>query len=376
MEEKMKIFKFVFLVFGLLLAHTVLAEGLVGPAGSDNETRNSLQVTCLRQAAGNSRSDIGLSDELASALLKGKDTKGFLWRGSLSGPRLIAEREGGVLAPSQSVFNAFRSHEITDRFVLCLLTYGYRWENNTKDGIAEITDLAEQGNPIAQSTLGLMYYHGHGVKLDHTLAIAWIRRAAEHGYANAQYNLGIAYGKGEGVPTDETEAIRWMKRAAEQGHTKAKVVVEEYEANKSTLTKEVPKEPGLDKLRAAAARGNADALFQLATKYEDGDGVQRNVEAALRYYHQSADRGNVHAQTYIGVIYDKGRGVQQDDSEALRWYKKAAQNGHPQAQFNLGVFLIDGRGTSADESEGWKWIRKAAEGGHPDAKFAVEKYGK
>lgn len=372
----MKIFKSVFLVFGLLLTPTVLAEGLVGPAGSDNEARSRYQVSCLRQVIGISPSDIGFSDELVSALLKGKDTKGFLWRGSLSGPRLIAEREDGVLVPSQSMFNVFRSHEITDRFVYCLLTYGYRWEKNTKDGVAEITDLAEQGNSIAQSTLGLMYYHGHGVKLDHTVAVAWIRKAAEQGYVNAQYNLGIAYGRGEGVPTNEAEAIRWMKQAADQGHAEAKDVVEEYEASKSTLTKAVPEDPGLNKLRAAATRGDADALFQLATKYEDGEGTQRNLETALRYYRQSADRGNVHAQTYIGVIYDKGRGVQQDDSEALRWYKKAAQNGDPQAQFNLGVFLIDGRGTNADESEGWKWIRKAAEGGHPDAKFAVEKYGK
>lgn len=372
----MKIFKSVFLVFGLLLAHTVLAEGLVGPAGSDRETRNRHQVSCLRQAADSSLSDIGLSDELISALLKGKDTKGFLWRASLSGPRLIAEREDGVLAPSQSVFNAFRSHEITDRFVFCLLTYGYRWENNAKDGVAEITDLAEQSNPIAQSTLGLMYYHGHGVKLDHKLAVAWIRRAAEQGYANAQYNLGVAYGRGEGIPINEAEAIRWMKQAADQGHAEAKNVVEDYEARKSTLTEEVPKGPELDKLRAAAARGDADALFQLATKYEDGVGVQRNVETALRYYRQAADRGNVYAQTYIGVIYDKGRGVQQDDSEALRWYKKAAQNGDPQAQFNLGIFLIDGRGTNADESEGWKWIRKAAESGHADAQSAVKQYGK
>src|SRR5271170_4185690 len=50
-------------------------------------------------------------------------------------------------------------------------------------------ELAEQGDAMAQSRLGLMYRDGHGVPQDDQQAVEWFRKAAEQGRANAQYNL-------------------------------------------------------------------------------------------------------------------------------------------------------------------------------------------
>ncbi|HTN95196.1 MAG TPA: tetratricopeptide repeat protein [Gallionella sp.] len=120
-----------------------------------------------------------------------------------------------------------------------------------------------------------------------------------------------------------------------------------------------------------AASSDPGEMYQLATKYEDGNGMPRDMGKAIALYRQAAERGYVQAQTYLGVIYDKGRGVQQDDAEAIRWYRLAAEKDDPQSQFNLGVFLIKGRGTEKNEKEGWDLIRKAAGNGYKPASAAL-----
>ena len=81
--------------------------------------------------------------------------------------------------------------------------------------------LAEQGNAIAQTNLGVMYNNGQGVPKDFAEAAKWYRKAADQGRATAQNNLGSMYRNGEGVPQSDAEAMRWYRKAADQGHASA-----------------------------------------------------------------------------------------------------------------------------------------------------------
>src|SRR4030066_2782 len=74
--------------------------------------------------------------------------------------------------------------------------------------------LAEQGNPLAQHNLGLMYEEGRGVPQDYAEAMKWYRRAAERGISGAQHNRGAMYERGEGVPQDYVMAHMWYTLAA------------------------------------------------------------------------------------------------------------------------------------------------------------------
>jgi uncharacterized protein len=71
---------------------------------------------------------------------------------------------------------------------------------------------AEQEFPSAQFSLGLMYYHGHGVPRDYAETARWWRRAAEQGYANAQSSLGTLYDQGTGVPQNYAEGSELVSR--------------------------------------------------------------------------------------------------------------------------------------------------------------------
>jgi TPR repeat protein len=86
---------------------------------------------------------------------------------------------------------------------------------------------ADQGNPNAQTNLGVLYAEGRGVPRDDTVASTWFRKAADQGNGRAQYNLGIIYSNGGGFLHDDTAAEHWFRKAADQGVPGAEKKAEE-----------------------------------------------------------------------------------------------------------------------------------------------------
>jgi acyl carrier protein len=89
---------------------------------------------------------------------------------------------------------------------------------------------AAQGFAVSQYELGNMYFSGEGVKKDYVKSVEWLRKAANQGLPEAQYNLACKYGNGEGVKTDMSEAVKWFKKAAAQGYQKAIDVLDRIES--------------------------------------------------------------------------------------------------------------------------------------------------
>ena len=179
-------------------------------------------------------------------------------------------------------------------------------KRNFATALKEWRPLAEQGNAVAQYSLGVMYDNGQGVPQDFKEAVRWYRLAADQGNAVAQSNLGFMYGNGRGVPQDFKEAVRWYRLAADQGD--------------------------------AMAQNNLGAM------YGNGQGVPQDFKEAVRWYRLAADQGHASAQHNLGVRYDNGQGVPQDFKEAVRWYRSAADQGHAGAQNNLGAMFGQAHG--------------------------------
>jgi uncharacterized protein len=75
------------------------------------------------------------------------------------------------------------------------------------------TELAPNGNPIAQTYLGYMYANGKGVPQDFIVSAGWYRCASQQGVARAQYELGLMYDKAQGVPLDYVKAYALVNLA-------------------------------------------------------------------------------------------------------------------------------------------------------------------
>lgn len=125
--------------------------------------------------------------------------------------------------------------------------------------------LARAGNPQAQARLGLLYYHGHGVRESDAMALQWFDRAARQGLADAQYQLGNMYAYGlAGLPADVDGArlaAQWYFEAARQRH--------------------------------------AEAQYALGILFLTGSGVEQSATEAQRWIEQAAAQGHADAKAYL-----------------------------------------------------------------------------
>ncbi len=124
--------------------------------------------------------------------------------------------------------------------------------------------LARNGNALAQSRLGQLYYHGHGVRESDALALQWFERAARQGLAEAQFLLGnmYAYGLAE-LPAGADGArlaAQWYFEAARQGH--------------------------------------ADAQYSLGILFLTGSGVTQSADEAAKWIGRAAAQGHADATAY------------------------------------------------------------------------------
>ena len=120
----------------------------------------------------------------------------------------------------------------------------------------------------------------------------------------------------------------------------------------------------------AASRDPPPEVFNaLAICYADGTGVVADESEAARYWTLGAQAGDVESQAKLGQALQKGLGVDIDAVAGYGWCKRAADAGHPDAQCGVGVALETGYGVAKDVDEGIKWYRRAAVQGDADAMY-------
>jgi localization factor PodJL len=134
-----------------------------------------------------------------------------------------------------------------------------------------------------------------------------------------------------------------------------------------TLT--VPEHIGPAPLRDAAKAGDPKAMFVVATRYAEGDGVSQDMKKAAEWYQRAAERGFVPAEYHIGNFYEKGIGVTRDIAKAKDWYEKAAGQGNASAMHNLAVLYAMGADGKTDNAAAARWFAAAAELGVKDSQF-------
>lgn len=131
-----------------------------------------------------------------------------------------------------------------------------------------------------------------------------------------------------------------------------------------------PAEAGSLQLREAAAMGNADAQFVIASRYLNGeDGVTKDYAKAAYWYGKSASAGNAPAQYRLGTLYERGMGVAKDLKGALGWYERAASLGNVKAMHNAAVLAAGAGAEKPDYPRAFKWFSLGAAHGLKDSQF-------
>jgi TPR repeat protein/transglutaminase-like putative cysteine protease len=128
----------------------------------------------------------------------------------------------------------------------------------------------------------------------------------------------------------------------------------------------------ISKWRAAAARTDAYAQYQLALVHYNGDGVKTDYAEALRWARMAADQDIPGAMNLLGNLYDDGLGVPRDSAQGAVWHQRAAEQFDRHGMFNLGNHYLYGRGPiGKDPVKAFPYLRQSAELEHAQAQAAL-----
>ncbi|MGA2056159.1 MAG: DUF2610 domain-containing protein [Bradyrhizobium sp.] len=122
--------------------------------------------------------------------------------------------------------------------------------------------------------------------------------------------------------------------------------------------------------RAQMAQANK---FNIVTQANERTDAFRRARLALE---DAQQRGYVAAIHNLAVIYDQGLGVDPDVERANEMFKRAANQGFPLAMYTLAQRYSEGDKGSIirDEGQAYEWFAKASESGLIDATVKVGDY--
>lgn len=202
------------------------------------------------------------------------------------------EPPASILSATRRVFQMAQEYRIAK----AILVDGERTQDEKERAVSELEQLFAEGFTVAAHQLGKVWRDGLCGPPDEVKAEEWFRRSAEAGNDYSQYALGKLF-QGQGrIP----EALEWYGKADMQG--------------------------------------NQYARYRLGKLYLLGDGVPKDVPAAILYLEDSAAQGNQYAQYTLGKLFLQGQEVEQDKEAAKKWLTLSAEQGNPYAQFFLDRF--------------------------------------
>jgi TPR repeat protein len=73
-------------------------------------------------------------------------------------------------------------------------------------------------------------------------------------------------------------------------------------------------------------QGSITAPFQLGFSYAHGQGVEKNLIEAAKWYRLGAERGDMQAALNLADMYLEGVGVKKNEAKAIEWYVKVAKS--------------------------------------------------
>jgi TPR repeat protein len=113
---------------------------------------------------------------------------------------------------------------------------------------------------------------------------------------------------------------------------------------------------GLVHLKELANAGSPMSMVYIAHAYQVGNGTDKDVAEAERWYRRAAEAGSVCALHALGRLYL----IQKRHDEAFRSFRFAAAAGFSPAMFQLGRMYFFGKGVEKDVARAKVYFEDAA----------------
>jgi TPR repeat protein len=117
-----------------------------------------------------------------------------------------------------------------------------------------------------------------------------------------------------------------------------------------------------------AARGDADAQFNLGQAYKWGKGVKQDLKKAELFFGKAAAQGHIEASDNYGLLmFDRG-----ERAMALPYVKAAAGRGDPRAEYLLAIMHFNGDLVGKDWVRAYALMSLAQQAGLPQAAAGLQ----
>lgn len=181
---------------------------------------------------------------------------------------------------------------------------------------------AENGYLEAQMKLGKYYHTGKLTEKDDAESLKWYRMAAEQGDAETKLKISRILLQGENAEKNVEEGVKWLEAAAEEGSAEAMYSLALQYAYGESVPQDYEKERYW--LFEAAKLENPYAQHVIGQNYIYGmDGFEINYEEGVKWLKKSAENGFIGGCDQLALCYEQGIGVDKDLDKAIYWFRKA-----------------------------------------------------
>lgn len=304
--------------------------------------------------------------------------KSLLWKGLLLGA--VFSVAGAVALSSDTTPVKAKSERIDPTIEEMIkqargLQKVGRWE-----AAADIlTQLANDGHPVALFHLGRAYKNGWGVEADLDQSRLIFMEAVRYSFAfrgETAYELGRLFQRSSGEHCAEI-ALQWFLKSLEWDYPKAHVqLAKHYERG---IGAERDLNAAFHHYEQAAIAGYPSSTINYARilltgRYgltPDPDRARFWAERAITGLEQKARDGSASSAKTLGRIYRDGEFMAADRSLAGDWFLRSANLGDAGAMHDLALMLLTGTADEEKTAEALKWLRLAATAEHGGALTAL-----
>lgn len=186
-------------------------------------------------------------------------------------------------------------------------------------------------------------------------ALYWLKQSAKGGFDLAQDLLGRFYWKGIFVPQDRQEAIYWVEKSTEGNNPLAWLHLSHMYSDMGD------DEEAFECMLQGASGGLERAMCELAMMFEDGVGVEADMEQAVRWWKAAADRRYPDGLVRLAVLHLLGERVEEDHEKAIRLLQEEAKENNVDAMLLLADIARRGdpeTGRQPSASDARRWERR------------------
>ena len=138
------------------------------------------------------------------------------------------------------------------------------------------------------------------------------------------------------------------------------------------LVKQNKLQQGITQLKKAAVYGSGQAAFELASLYEVGLVVDKDFNAAKKYYERAVSSGYRDAHFNLALLLSSPFTPNNDLKRAREVVSLIAEQGDIEAQFLLATLMKrQMQNVGAKPGKAFYWLQHAANSGHGKAQFQV-----